>query len=168
MSIESKHAYRFGFLKSEKWKSVRLEALVRERGKCQICGEESIHNDAHHIWYPENIYETTEDHLAVLCRTCHDFVHVMLPDCKTKDEDLGKASWFKLKNAIIAWRQEKTYLFSELESNPPKAVESWKAKDLRTAFELLKQKYHLLYSKYQKSESQLAKFSFDSSKKQSE
>lgn len=111
MSIESKHAYRFGFLKSEQWQNVRLEALAREGGKCQICGEESISNDAHHVWYPDNIYETKSDQLVILCRPCHDFVHAMLPECKTRDELKGKEEWIKLRNAIIAWRMEKIGLF---------------------------------------------------------
>ena len=112
MSIESKHAYRFGYLKSEQWKNVRIEALARERGMCQICREESISNDAHHIWYPENIYETTERHLVILCRPCHDFVHLMLPECKTRDEDEGIAQWTRFRNAVLTWRIEHMKLFS--------------------------------------------------------
>lgn len=111
MSIEGQHAYRFGYLKSEKWKTVRLEALAREKGMCQICGEESISNDAHHVWYPENIYETTERHLVILCRPCLDFLHVMLPDCKTNDEDKGREQWLKFANAIMSWRIAKRGLF---------------------------------------------------------
>lgn len=118
MSIEWKHAYRFRFLKSEKWKSVRLEALAREKGKCQICGEESISNDAHHIWYSKSMYDTTEKNLVVLCRPCHDFIHCMLPECKTKDERVGKENWLKFRNAIIAWRREKLALFSTVEGIP--------------------------------------------------
>jgi hypothetical protein len=111
MSIEGKHSYRFGYLKSEQWQNVRLEALVREKGKCQICGEESISNDAHHIWYPERIYETRPENLVVLCRPCHDFIHSMIPDCKTKDEDAGRQMWLKFSNAIIAWRRDKLSIF---------------------------------------------------------
>lgn len=140
MSIEGKHAYRFGYLKSEQWSNVRLEALVREKAKCQICGEESISNDAHHIWYPDNIYETTERHLAILCRPCHDFVHVMLPDCKTNDEELGLREWQKLRNAIIAWRREKISLFHT-------GMEFLPAPALRQAYESLKEKYNSIASK---------------------
>ena len=111
MSVEAKHAYRFGYLKSERWKNVRLEALVREKAMCQICGNESIANDAHHVWYPENIYETTERHLVILCRPCHDFLHVMLPECKTRDEATGRAEWLKFYNAIKSWRSSKEFLF---------------------------------------------------------
>lgn len=115
MSIESKHAYRFGYLKSEQWRNVRIEALAREKGMCQICREESLSNDAHHVWYPENIYETTERHLVILCRPCHEFVHSMLPECKTRDEDEGVAQWTRFKNAIIAWRRDHMKLFSSTE-----------------------------------------------------
>jgi len=130
MSIASKHAYRFGYLKSDKWQNVRLEALVREKAKCEICGEESISNDAHHIWYPPNVYDTTPDHLVILCRVCHDFVHVMLPECKTKDEDLGKSLWLKIKNSIIAWRIAKMPIFKDSSGietvNPREFMDEWK------------------------------------------
>lgn len=115
MSIESKHAYRFVYLKSDQWQNVRLEALAREKAKCEICYAESISNDAHHIWYPENIWETTSDHLVILCRPCHDFIHTMLPECKTKDEELGRQEWLRFKNAIIIWRRDKLQLFENAE-----------------------------------------------------
>ena len=111
MSIESKHAYRFGYLKSEKWQIVRLEALAREKAKCQICGVESISNDAHHIWYPESIYETEERHLVVLCRSCHNFIHIMMPECKTKNAEEGIANWLKFFNAVKIWRGAHHELF---------------------------------------------------------
>jgi hypothetical protein len=111
MSIESKHAYRFGYLKSDKWKQVRLDALLREKGKCQICTEESIFNDAHHVWYPESIYETTEEHLVILCRACHNFIHAIIPECKTKDQEEGKNHWKKFYLPIICWRIQKQDLF---------------------------------------------------------
>jgi hypothetical protein len=117
MSIESKHAYRFGYLKSEKWQAVRLEALLREKGKCQICQEESIYNDAHHIWYPENIYDTKEFHLVILCRCCHDFVHATFPECKTRDEETGREMWMKFYRAVITWRTSKLFLFSDDEDS---------------------------------------------------
>lgn len=132
MSIEAKHAYRFGYLKSEKWKTVRLEALVREKACCQICGDESVYNDAHHMWYPQNIYETTEAHLVVLCRPCHDFLHAMIPECKTKDEQEGREHWVKFANAIKAWRHQKLQ-FWKFDGFPS-------VKDLRSAYEALKEK----------------------------
>lgn len=118
MSIEAKHAYRFTYLKSEQWQNVRIEALAREEGKCQICFEESIHNDAHHIWYPESIWDTTANHLVILCRPCHDFIHAMMPECKTKDEGDGKSNWIKFRNAILVWRGCKQGLFTSDEGIP--------------------------------------------------
>lgn len=129
MSIEGKHAYRFVYLKSDQWKTVRLEALAREKGKCQLCGEESVFNDAHHIWYPDNIYDTTEKHLAVLCRDCHDFTHAMLLNCKTKDEEEGRAQWNKFLNAVVKWKIAKQ---TTLTSAPPSF------RELRRAYESLK------------------------------
>jgi hypothetical protein len=141
MSIESKHAYRFGYLKSEKWKTVRLEALVREKGKCQICGEESISNDAHHIWYPKSIYDTTEKNLVVLCRACHSFVHQMVPECKTNDEEKGIREWNRFRNAIFVWRQDKSDLFlirTDIRDEPNQYI---RIRDLRTAYDELKRRF---------------------------
>lgn len=135
MGIEAKHAYRFEYLKSEKWSTVRIEALAREKGKCQICGEESIHNDAHHVWYPESIWDTTEAHLVVLCRPCHDFIHSMIPECKTNDEVVGRGHWNKFRNAIMVWFISKSPIMKDVaeESGVTPGI-----KALRGAYEKLK------------------------------
>lgn len=136
MSIDSVHAYRFGYLKSEQWQRVRLDALVREKGKCQICGEESISNDAHHIWYPESIYDTTERNLVILCRDCHQFLHTMTPECKTKDEREGIVTWNKLRKSITHWRKMKDPIFQNLSDLPA----NLNASELRNAYDNLKGK----------------------------
>ena len=139
MSIDGKHSYRFGYLKSDQCLNVRLEALVREQGKCQICDEESISNDAHHIWYPENIYETAKDHLVNLCRPCHDFVHLMTPECKTNDEQEGRAIWAKFSGAIALWRAKKEYLFDGSKFVPvPMSEPLVPAKELREELKRVK------------------------------
>lgn len=135
MSIEAKHAYRFIYLKSEQWEAVRLEALAFFGGKCQICGEESISNDAHHIWYPENLYETKAEQLVILCRACHSFVHAMLPNCKTSDRLDGIAQWNKIKKQIQLWRQGGSVKNYFEEGDPVKIV------DLRRAYHELKLRY---------------------------
>lgn len=75
MSTSAKHFYRFHFLKSETWLNVRLVRLIRDKTACTICGFASIHNDAHHVRYPENIWETSVNDLVTLCRPCHESVH---------------------------------------------------------------------------------------------
>lgn len=134
MSIEGKHSYRFGYLKSEQWSNVRLAALAREKARCQICGEESLSNDAHHVWYPQNIYETREQDLVILCRACHDFIHEMVPECKTGNEEYGHTQWRKFKNAIIEWRRHKIAIFQYGDDVPVNAHE------LRLAYVGLKQR----------------------------
>lgn len=104
MSIAQQHAYRFTYLNSEQWSNVRLETLASRGCQCEICGIESTANDAHHVWYPENIYDTKPMNLAILCRGCHDFTHSMLPECKTNEIELGLKQWEQFKNAINKWR----------------------------------------------------------------
>mgnify|MGYP001593252861 CR=1 FL=1 len=111
MNVTSTHEYRFKYLKSEQWQTVRIEALAKQGAQCQICASESTSNDAHHVWYPKNIWDTKADQLVILCRPCHDFVHAITPECKTSDEETGRACWLRFRNAIIAWRMEKLGLF---------------------------------------------------------
>ena len=111
MGVNQKHVYRFGYLKSEKWDAVRIQALARDDGKCSICDLQSHSNDGHHIWYPENIWDTTSDHLVILCRGCHEFLHAVCQDCKTNDEFIGRRNWLNFKNAALQWRRTNIILF---------------------------------------------------------
>ena len=78
MSIESKHAYRFVFLKSEEWSNQRIARLARDGAKCRICRIRNLSNDVHHAKYPKNWKSTDLVHLKTLCRECHDDVHEMM------------------------------------------------------------------------------------------
>jgi hypothetical protein len=51
------------------------------------------------------------NHLVILCRACHGFIHDMVPECKTNDEEVGRAHWAKFQNAIKAWRCDKNRIF---------------------------------------------------------
>jgi hypothetical protein len=75
MSIESKHAYRFGFLKSEKWENLRVACLVKNKGRCVVCGVRDLSNDAHHVRYPRSFWDTKVVHLKTVCRVCHTAIH---------------------------------------------------------------------------------------------
>lgn len=75
MSIESKHAYRFEFLKSEEWRGTRLVALARAGAACRICGKVDWSNDAHHRHYNDKWSKTKSGNLVVLCRRDHNLVH---------------------------------------------------------------------------------------------
>ena len=100
MSIEAKHKYRFGFLKSEKWQNFRLEALVNSSGKCFVCGDEHFSNDVHHIIYPDVWDETAMRHVAILCRDCHDKIH-FLTDGREFESDGHKWKFFHAVTALL-------------------------------------------------------------------
>lgn len=110
MSVASKHYYREVYLKSDQWQKVRLEAIVREKGYCQICSEFSISNDAHHIWYPKDIYDTTAHQLVVLCRPCHTLIHAFM-DCSVKSRDEGWNNWKKFSFAVKLYRSQQAKWF---------------------------------------------------------
>lgn len=123
MGIDSKHSYRFVYLRSEQWQTVRIQALARENGRCQFCGEFSISNDAHHVEYPESVWDTKADHLVILCRACHDFVHSMLEIHAVRRHSLSQfhqigaafRTWKTLKlNWLAGEHSEKSKLKKEL------------------------------------------------------
>lgn len=75
MSIAAKHAYRFWFLKSEEWQTLRVEALVANKARCYVCGKSDVSNDAHHIRYRPRWQDTKVKDLVILCRKHHELVH---------------------------------------------------------------------------------------------
>lgn len=75
MSIDSKHAYRFGFLKSEEWQTMRLICIAMDEGKCVLCEKYDPSNDAHHLFYRPSWKDTKPEDLLTLCRECHKHVH---------------------------------------------------------------------------------------------
>ena len=75
MSLDSKHAYRFNFLKSEDWKGKRLMLIAKDGALCACCGLESWSNDVHHLRYPKRWGRTSRNITITLCRTCHGHVH---------------------------------------------------------------------------------------------
>lgn len=78
MGIDAKAAYRFGFLKSERWKNIRLVCLVHNGDNCVVCGKRSHENDVHHIYYPERWEDTRPGHVVTLCRQHHKSVHKLM------------------------------------------------------------------------------------------
>lgn len=105
MSIEAKHAYRFGFLKSERWQNIRLECLARDRARCVVCGFEDISNDAHHIRYPKNGWQFTKrSDLRTLCRLCHEAAHEIIEDAETNGV---KLNWGQIKSVIKLSRKNR-------------------------------------------------------------
>ena len=77
-SIARRHAYRFGYLKSEHWANLRLAKLAEQDACCQACDHRDLSNDVHHVLYRESLYDTSLDDLVVLCRDCHERVHCVL------------------------------------------------------------------------------------------
>lgn len=85
MGIEHKHTYRFGYLRSEKWQTLRIAALAEKDAKCKICGERSLSNDIHHVYYPPSFWDTKVEDVVILCRRCHEFVHSITDLVEGKD-----------------------------------------------------------------------------------
>lgn len=82
MGISHKAAYRFGYLRSEKWKTVRIASLARAGARCRLCGIRSLNNDVHHWRYPESVWDTKPFDTLVLCRDCHNLIHAIIDSDK--------------------------------------------------------------------------------------
>ena len=64
----------YDYLHSEEWQAKRLQALVRDNFRCQLCGS-GTNVQVHHINY-ENLHTDAElDDLVTLCKACHEKVH---------------------------------------------------------------------------------------------
>jgi len=100
MGIERKRAYRFEYLKSQDWKTVRAAALHRDGYACKLCDKFSKSNDAHHIDYPPDVWDTMPEHLITLCRECHDVVHVFARDVEKYPSSKKKTTRLKLELAL--------------------------------------------------------------------
>ncbi len=69
--------YRDTYLKSEDWKNLRALKLHESKNKCKLCGKKNQSNDVHHVKY-KKLYDVKLSDLIVLCRPCHNNVHVLL------------------------------------------------------------------------------------------
>ena len=71
---EAQYRNYYDYLKSEAWRQRRLEALKRDKFKCQLCGS-GKDVEVHHISY-EHLHRAEEvDDLITLCKKCHREVH---------------------------------------------------------------------------------------------
>lgn len=104
MKTARKHEYRFKYLKSDEWSTVRAEALVREDACCQICGLRDLSNDAHHVAYPPSFWDTKAYHLVILCRPCHDLCHEILGFDGDKDHCLKR--FLEVSEALKEWKAQ--------------------------------------------------------------
>lgn len=94
-SIESRRYYRYKYLTSEHWETLRAQKLAEVDARCKICDKRDIFNDVHHVFY-RNLYGATTDDLVVLCRQCHHEVHkAMIRDRKIADEKTVSKRWAK-------------------------------------------------------------------------
>jgi hypothetical protein len=49
----------------------------------------------------------------VLCRDCHEFIHIVRPECKTRNEKQGLKEWQAFKLAVMAWQYSKGKTFEK-------------------------------------------------------
>lgn len=91
--------YRNVYLKSEDWKSLRKEVLIRDRYACQICGKRSSSNDAHHLRYGK-LFDVTPSDLKTLCRNCHEKAHAILKKYPKLSKLPNEKQWLVLRQRM--------------------------------------------------------------------
>ena len=119
------------FLKTDFWKNL-ADAKKLLVGQCEECG--STENlEAHHVTYPSNWFDSTQEHLQVLCRKHHRKAHGL--PCWTiigrifpysPDERFNRfMHWTDYLRSRIILREiplrdrERRYLCAALENYPP-------------------------------------------------
>lgn len=130
MSIDSKHSYRFGFLKSEEWKGVRLIALARRGAACAVCGKVDWSNDAHHRHYNRRWKDTKAGTLDILCRSHHDLIHLLMAMFPKS----SSCEWIKL---IKKERRDFTIVAMHMAKNPGSYLTSDEFLERQTSRDML-------------------------------
>jgi 5-methylcytosine-specific restriction endonuclease McrA len=67
------------YLKTSEWRALRNRALIQAGNRCQVCGKTNLQLDVHHNSYERYGNEQLSD-LVVLCRSCHQHFHGILPE----------------------------------------------------------------------------------------
>jgi hypothetical protein len=92
MGIAQKHAYRFGFLKSDEWRDFRLVALVHYGERCYACKKDCSNPDIHHLWYPGRKMRVWD--ARPLCRECHNAAHEATSPKDYKDYERAVSEFY--------------------------------------------------------------------------
>lgn len=66
------------------WESLKRTIMLRDKGRCRLCGKRCSYSaaslstkaDPHHIIFQSAGGEDTTANVLVLCRSCHDDLHV--------------------------------------------------------------------------------------------
>lgn len=61
------------YLVSDAWREKRKQVLIRDKLRCQLCGNDK-NLQVHHVTY-DRIYNEELDDLITVCNNCHKTVH---------------------------------------------------------------------------------------------
>lgn len=92
--------YRDTYLKSEDWRNLRAAKLASKHDRCQLCGLAARNNDVHHLQY-RNLFDVRTEDLKVLCRFCHDQVHLLLNQYPKLKKVGAKLQWRIVKSHLL-------------------------------------------------------------------
>jgi hypothetical protein len=73
-SLIAKHSYNLK-LKTDRWDSLKKQALARAKQRCQICNKSNCKLVPHHRSYTNQGTDLELDDLIILCESCHSMFH---------------------------------------------------------------------------------------------
>jgi len=79
------------YLKTIHWQRMRHQVLKRAGNKCQVCKHDSELN-VHHNNYA-NLWDEQPEDLIVLCKSCHELYHGVLPEEPAEIPDGAYQFW---------------------------------------------------------------------------
>lgn len=105
--------YRDVYLKSEEWKSLRKETIIKNGFRCRLCGcrppkktRPGTGFDVHHLDY-KNLYDVKVKDLRTLCRDCHDKVHALMLKYPKLKELPSRVQWLTVNYHLNPHRRSK-------------------------------------------------------------
>lgn len=86
-------SYRTTYLKSDHWRTKRIETIVARGHRCELCGTRKNGLDVHHLSYKRLFNESVSD-LRVLCRDCHKNVHALMAKYPKLKKQHNAKQWY--------------------------------------------------------------------------
>ncbi len=103
--VKDKFEY-LSYLQSDDWRRISSNLKVKRGLKCEQCGSDK-NLQTHHKTY-DNLYDEAEEDLEVLCKSCHDGVHMEVSRATALSVDSGSGSGEGSSMNIIEYMDEES------------------------------------------------------------
>lgn len=87
------------YLQTKEWAILAMARRKIDGNKCYCCGTTEALN-VHHLFYPPDLNDTTQQMLVTLCHDCHVLVHRIL---EVYDNEYNRAGIILTKNGYVSY-----------------------------------------------------------------